>query len=118
YGIFVGTAASKEEQAVMRERIQADPRRYVAQPILALSTAPTLCDGEVAPRDLDLRTFILSGGRPYVTLGGLTRVALRDGSIVVNSSQGGGSKDTWVLDPTVVKHQLQKQSQGPAQVQT
>ena len=118
YGIFVGTAASKEEQAVMRERIQADPRRYVAQPILALSTAPTLCDGEVAPRHLDLRPFILSGGRPYVTLGGLTRVALRDGSIVVNSSQGGGSKDTWVLDPTVVKHQLQTQSQGQSQVQT
>jgi uncharacterized circularly permuted ATP-grasp superfamily protein len=111
YGIFVGTSANKAETEVMRQRISADPRRYIAQPILSLSTAPTLCDGDVVPRHLDLRPFILSGKRPYVTLGGLTRVALREGSIVVNSSQGGGSKDTWVLDPTVVKHQPHTQNQ-------
>ena len=96
-------------------RIEADPRHYVAQPILRLSTAPTLCDGVVVPRHLDLRPFILSGRRSYVTQGGLTRVALREGSIVVNSSQGGGSKDTWVLDPTVVKAQVQGQCQTQAQ---
>jgi uncharacterized circularly permuted ATP-grasp superfamily protein len=85
----------------MRLRIEADPRNHIAQPILALSTAPTLCDGRVVPRHVDLRPFILSGERSYVTQGGLTRVALTEGSLVVNSSQGGGSKDTWVLDPTM-----------------
>ena len=68
---------------------------------MSLSTAPTLLGGGVVPRHLDLRSFVLSGERPYVSEGGLTRVALRKGSLVVNSSQGGGSKDTWVLDPTV-----------------
>ncbi len=86
----------------MRRRVIADPRTYIAQPILSLSTAPTLRGGEVVPRHLDLRSFVLSGDRPYVTEGGLTRVALREGSLVVNNSQGGGSKDTWVLDPNVV----------------
>jgi uncharacterized circularly permuted ATP-grasp superfamily protein len=71
-----------------------------------LSTAPTLCAGGIEPRHLDLRPFILSGKQPYVTQGGLTRVALREGSLVVNSSQGGGSKDTWILDPTVVPASL------------
>lgn len=80
----------------------ADPRGWIAQPILSLSTGPTLCGGRIEPRHLDLRPFILSGERPYVTQGGLTRVALQPGSLVVNSSQGGGSKDTWVLDPTFV----------------
>jgi uncharacterized circularly permuted ATP-grasp superfamily protein len=71
----------------------------VAQPILSLSTAPTLCDGRIEPRHVDLRPFILTGERSYVTRGGLTRVALRAGSLVVNSSQGGGSKDTWIIEP-------------------
>jgi uncharacterized circularly permuted ATP-grasp superfamily protein len=102
YGVFVGTAATASERDEMHRRVIADPRTYVAQPILRLSTAPTLCGGVVVPRHLDLRAFVLSGERPYVTEGGLTRVALREGSLVVNSSQGGGSKDTWVLDPTVV----------------
>jgi len=115
YGIFVGCFASTEQQDAMRRRIEADPRHYIAQPILRLSTAPTLCDGVVAPRHLDLRPFILSGRRSYVTQGGLTRVALREGSIVVNSSQGGGSKDTWVLDPTVVRHQVEGQWQSQTQ---
>jgi uncharacterized circularly permuted ATP-grasp superfamily protein len=101
YGVFVGTAATASEKDEMRRRIVADPRTYIAQPIVSLSTAPTLRGRGVVPRHLDLRSFVLSGDRPYVTEGGLTRVALREGSLVVNSSQGGGSKDTWVLDPTV-----------------
>jgi len=101
-GVFVGSFASRAEKELMRARIEADPRNHIAQPILALSTAPTLRDGRVVPRHIDLRPFILSGERPYVTQGGLTRVALTEGSLVVNSSQGGGSKDTWVLDPTVL----------------
>jgi uncharacterized circularly permuted ATP-grasp superfamily protein len=103
YGIYVGSAATIEETADVRRRVEADPRNYVAQPILRLSTAPTLCNGTVAPRHVDLRPFILSGDQPYVTNGGLTRVALREGSLVVNSSQGGGSKDTWILDPEVAR---------------
>jgi uncharacterized circularly permuted ATP-grasp superfamily protein len=78
--------------------VQAEPRNWIAQPILALSTAPTLCDGKIAPRHLDLRPFVLSGEDTYVTTGGLTRVALVEGSLIVNSSQGGGSKDTWVVE--------------------
>jgi uncharacterized circularly permuted ATP-grasp superfamily protein len=100
-GVFVGTEASASEKDEMRRRVTADPRTYIAQPVLSLSTAPTLRGGEVVPRHLDLRSFVLSGDSPYVTEGGLTRVALREGSLVVNNSQGGGSKDTWVLDPTV-----------------
>lgn len=98
YGVTVGSQASPTELADVRKRILDDPRNWIAQPILALSTAPTLCDGMVAPRHVDLRPFILSGPEPYVTAGGLTRVALREGSLVVNSSQGGGSKDTWIID--------------------
>ena len=103
YGIYIGSAATAEETDDIRRRVLHDPRNYVAQPILRLSTAPTLTDGGVAPRHIDLRPFILSGDRPYVTNGGLTRVALRDGSLVVNSSQGGGSKDTWIVDPDVIR---------------
>ena len=102
YGIFVGSEATALEKDEMRRRVLADPRTYIGQPILSLSTAPTLCGREVVARHLDLRSFVLSGEKPYVTEGGLTRVALREGSLVVNSSQGGGSKDTWVLDSTVV----------------
>ena len=103
YGIFVGSHASAADKEEIRRRVEADPRNYVAQPILALSTAPTLCDGVVAPRHVDLRPFILSGDHPYVTTGGLTRVARQEGSLIVNSSQGGGSKDTWIVDPDVVR---------------
>ena len=101
YGIFLGALASQEDLDRMRCRIETEPREFIAQPMLQLSTAPTLCDGVVAARHLDLRPFVLSGEKPYVTEGGLTRVALLEGSLVVNSSQGGGSKDTWVLDPEV-----------------
>jgi uncharacterized circularly permuted ATP-grasp superfamily protein len=101
YGIFIGTRATAEDKEGIRAAIQAEPRNWIAQPIVELSTAPTLCDGVPAPRHVDLRPFILSGERPYVTNGGLTRVALVEGSLVVNSSQGGGSKDTWIVDPHV-----------------
>jgi len=98
YGMLIGPQASKDEREKFIRLIRRDPRNYVAQPMLTLSTAPTLVDQHVEPRHLDLRPFILSGEQINVTNGGLTRVALRKGSTVVNSSQGGGSKDTWVVD--------------------
>jgi uncharacterized circularly permuted ATP-grasp superfamily protein len=99
YGVLVGTQASTEELAAAGKQIEEDPKKWVAQPVIPLSTAPTLCDGEIAPRHVDLRPFTLLGPEgAYVTRGGLTRVARNAGSLVVNSSQGGGSKDTWVVD--------------------
>ena len=99
YGIVIGDRADGETLAACAEAIEADPRNWVAQPILSLSTVPTIVgDGEIGQRHVDLRPFILSGERQFVTPGGLTRVALPEGSLVVNSSQGGGSKDTWVVD--------------------
>jgi uncharacterized circularly permuted ATP-grasp superfamily protein len=97
YGMLIGPRSSADERAAMAAAIAANPRNYIAQPVLALSTAPTLVSGEIEPRHLDLRPFILQGERIWVTPGGLTRVALRRGSLVVNSSQGGGSKDTWIV---------------------
>ena len=98
YGMLIGPQASKAEREKFVNLIRRDPRNYMAQPLLTLSTAPTLVDNHVEPRHLDLRPFILSGSTTKVTMGGLTRVALRKGSTVVNSSQGGGSKDTWIVD--------------------
>ncbi len=98
YGMLIGPQASRAEREKFVRLIRRDPRNYVAQPLLTLSTAPTLVGTHVEPRHLDLRPFILSGEQTYITMGGLTRVALRKGSTVVNSSQGGGSKDTWVVD--------------------
>lgn len=99
YGMLIGPRATKKERDKFRELIVANPRNYMAQPTLALSTAPTLADGSIEPRHLDLRPFILSrGDSTYVTTGGLTRVAMTKGSLVVNSSQGGGAKDTWIVD--------------------
>lgn len=98
YGLVIGNRASRSELDEAVARIEADPRNWVAQPILSLSTVPTLCDGELEPRHVDLRPFILSGATSYVSAGGLTRVALRRGSLIVNSSQGGGSKDTWIVE--------------------
>ena len=98
YGMLIGPQASREEREKFVKQIKRDPRNYMAQPLLTLSTAPTLVGNRVEPRHLDLRPFILSGSKTQVTTGGLTRVALRKGSTVVNSSQGGGSKDTWVVD--------------------
>lgn len=97
YGMLVGPAASKAEIEAFRKKLTARPDNYIAQPTLALSTCPTLVEAGVAPRHLDLRPFVLVGDRVRLVPGGLTRVALRKGSLVVNSSQGGGTKDTWVL---------------------
>jgi uncharacterized circularly permuted ATP-grasp superfamily protein len=97
YGMLIGPRASKAELEAYRRRILARPAEFIAQPMLALSTCPTLVNGGVAPRHVDLRPFVLSGETVTVVPGGLTRVALVEGSLVVNSSQGGGVKDTWVL---------------------
>jgi uncharacterized circularly permuted ATP-grasp superfamily protein len=97
YGMLVGPHATKEQRAEFARRVKADPRNYIAQPTLALSRVPTLCGGELEGRHVDLRPYILYGKEIFVLPGGLTRVALKPGSLVVNSSQGGGSKDTWVL---------------------
>ena len=97
YGMLVGPAASKKEVTDFRDRILADPSNYIAQPTLALSTCPTLVEKGVAPRHVDLRPFVLSGEKVTLVPGALCRVAMREGSLVVNSSQGGGTKDTWVL---------------------
>ena len=98
YGMLIGPRASKREREKFRKLIQADPRNYMAQPTLQLSTAPIVTDKGPEPRHLDLRPFILSGKKTYVTTGGLTRVAMKKNSLVVNSSQGGGAKDTWIVD--------------------
>jgi uncharacterized circularly permuted ATP-grasp superfamily protein len=97
YGMLVGPQSTKAEQAEFAERIKANPRNYIAQPTLSLSRVPTLIDGAFAGCHVDLRPYILYGEEIYVHPGGLTRVAMKKGSLVVNSSQGGGSKDTWVL---------------------
>ena len=97
YGMLVGPASTAEERAAFRARILAAPERYIAQPTLALSTCPTFVGAGIAPRHIDLRPYVLSGADVDLVPGGLTRVALREGSLVVNSSQGGGTKDTWVL---------------------
>ena len=98
YGMLVGPAATRTEVEAFRARLIATPERYIAQPTLALSNCPTFVDAGIAPRHLDLRPFILSGREIRFVPGGLTRVALKEGSLVVNSSQGGGTKDTWVLE--------------------
>ena len=98
YGMLIGPAATRAEIADFAERLRARPDEYIAQPTLALSTCPTLVERGVAPRHVDLRPFVLVGREVRIVPGGLTRVALREGSLVVNSSQGGGTKDTWVLE--------------------
>ena len=99
YGMLVGPAASKKEVADFRAKLEAKPGNYIAQPTLSLSTVPILTKAGLAPRHADLRPFALaSPGGVEIIPGGLTRVALKKGSLVVNSSQGGGTKDTWVLE--------------------
>ncbi|WP_423196623.1 MULTISPECIES: circularly permuted type 2 ATP-grasp protein [unclassified Cupriavidus] len=98
YGMLVGPAATRAEIDQFREVVRARPAQYIAQPTLALSTCPTYVESGIAPRHIDLRPFVLSGKEVRMVPGGLTRVALREGSLVVNSSQGGGTKDTWVLE--------------------
>ena len=98
YGMLIGPQASKAECERFREMIKKSPRNYIAQPVVPFSRAPAFCDENMQGRHLDLRPFILYGEKVTIIPGGLTRVALRAGSLVVNSSQGGGSKDTWVLE--------------------
>lgn len=98
YGMLIGPQASKEELAYFRQALLANPSGYIAQPTLSLSSCPTLVESGVAPRHIDLRPFVLSGKTVRIAPGGLTRVALKEGSLIVNSSQGGGTKDTWVLE--------------------
>jgi uncharacterized circularly permuted ATP-grasp superfamily protein len=98
YGMLVGPAATKAEVEAFRAALIANPSNYIAQPTLALSTCPTFVESGIAPRHIDLRPFVLSGKTVQMVPGGLTRVALKEGSLVVNSSQGGGTKDTWVLE--------------------
>ncbi|HUQ93375.1 MAG TPA: circularly permuted type 2 ATP-grasp protein, partial [Bryobacteraceae bacterium] len=97
YGMLIGPHSTQAEREDFAVRIKADPRNYIAQPTIMLSRAPCYIDGRVEPRHVDLRPYILYGDKVTIVPGGLTRVALRKGSLVVNSSQGGGSKDTWVL---------------------
>ena len=121
YGMLIGPHSTREQCDEFAARIKADPRNYIAQPTLSLSRVPTLCDGAIEGRHVDLRPYILYGKEIFVLPGGLTRVALRKGSLVVNSSQGGGSKDTWVLAenlPVESEHapdsaQAQTQSSNP-----
>jgi uncharacterized circularly permuted ATP-grasp superfamily protein len=98
YGMLVGPTATREERERYRQRIVDAPERFIAQPTLSLSQVPTFCGDGMAPRHIDLRPYVLSGREVRFVPGGLTRVALREGSLVVNSSQGGGVKDTWVVD--------------------
>src|SRR4029079_10007232 len=98
YGMLNGTAADKTQNANFRHKLKLNPKGFIAQPTLALSTCPTCVDAGIAPRHVDLRPFVLTGrDKIRIVPGGLTRVALKKGSLVVNSSQGGGTKDTWVL---------------------
>jgi uncharacterized circularly permuted ATP-grasp superfamily protein len=98
YGMLVGPAASKKEREAFAAKLKSNPANYIAQPTLALSTCPILTEKGLAPRHVDLRPFVLVSDRVRTVPGGLTRVALKEGSLVVNSSQGGGTKDTWVLE--------------------
>jgi uncharacterized circularly permuted ATP-grasp superfamily protein len=104
YGMLIGPHSTAAEREEFRRQILADPRNYIAQPTLALSAAPCFVEGQFEPRHVDLRPYILSGETIVIVPGGLTRVALRKGSLVVNSSQGGGSKDTWVLSDRPSAH--------------
>ena len=98
YGMLVGPTASKADIGMFRAKLKANPGNYIAQPTLALSACPTFVESGVAPRHIDFRPYVLCGRDIDLVPGGLTRVALREGSLVVNSSQGGGTKDTWVLE--------------------
>ena len=125
YGMLVGPHATRDQVTEFVAKVKEQPRNYIAQPTLALSRVPTICGDHFEGRHVDLRPYILHGKDIFVMPGGLTRVALKKGSLVVNSSQGGGSKDTWVLadqpvteDDTVKPPQNQNQSQGQSQSQS
>ncbi len=116
YGMLIGPASSQAERDAFAQRIKDQPRNYIAQPVVQLSRVPVICDDHFEGRHVDLRPYVLNGEQTYVLPGGLTRVALRKGSLVVNSSQGGGSKDTWVIqapsppDPSTSPQQSQSAS--------
>jgi len=97
YGMLIGPQSTKAQREEFARKIEADPRNYIAQPTISFSRAPCLIGDELQPRHVDLRPYVLYGDKVTIVPGGLTRVALNQGSLVVNSSQGGGSKDTWVL---------------------
>ncbi len=97
YGMLIGPQSTKAEREEFAAKIEADPRNYIAQPTISFSRAPCLIGDAMEPRHVDLRPYVLYGDKVSIVPGGLTRVALKQGSLVVNSSQGGGSKDTWVL---------------------
>lgn len=112
-GVVIGPQASREELEQLRHEVLADPRRFIAQPVVQLSTVPTMIDGQVRPRHVDLRPFAVNDGQKvHVLPGGLTRVALQEGRLIVNSSQGGGSKDTWVLADSRVRPVSAEPAQG------
>ncbi len=115
YGMMIGPHASEKEREEFALLIQKNPRNYIAQPTLALSRVPTIVDTHFEGRHVDLRPYILYGEEIYVLPGGLTRVALKKGSLVVNSSQGGGTKDTWVIADTDDSNTLPSQSQSTGQ---
>jgi Circularly permuted ATP-grasp type 2 len=119
-GLVIGPRAARETLVALREQVVADPRGWIAQPMVMLSTVPTLIDGQLRPRHVDLRPFAVNDGQEvFVLPGGLTRVALPEGELVVNSSQGGGSKDTWVLSGTTTGiHELPRAvaPSGPARI--
>ena len=118
YGMLVGPNATKAECDEFRLKVAANPREYIAQPTLGLSRVPTIVDGGIEGRHVDLRPYVLYGEDISVIPGGLTRVALRRGSLIVNSSQGGGSKDTWVLASDDAPVQTQTPAPGGMQSQT
>jgi uncharacterized circularly permuted ATP-grasp superfamily protein len=126
YGMLVGPHSTREQQQEFAAKIEANPRNYIAQPTLALSRVPTIAEDRFEGRHVDLRPYVLYGKDIYVLPGGLTRVALRKGSLVVNSSQGGGSKDTWVLAaskpqesvPSGTQFQTQSETTAATQSQT
>jgi uncharacterized circularly permuted ATP-grasp superfamily protein len=116
YGMLIGPAATQAEIEDFKKAVIAKPDGYIAQPTLSLSTSPTFVDAGIAPRHIDLRPFVLSGSEVQMVPGGLTRVALKEGSLVVNSSQGGGTKDTWILEADrVPKSKAPAQSQSQSQ---
>jgi uncharacterized circularly permuted ATP-grasp superfamily protein len=119
-GIVIGPHATPAELDVLREKVLEDPRAWIAQPVVQLSTVPTFVDGELGPRHVDLRPFAVNDGeRVWVLPGGLTRVALGKGELIVNSSRGGGTKDTWVLaGPVEQGSQSQGQSRGQSRGQS
>jgi len=107
YGMLIGPASTKEEQEDFKRKLRSNPRGFIGQPVISLSRHPTYCDGKLEGRHIDLRPYVLTGKETVVVPGGLTRVALKKGSLVVNSSQGGGSKDTWVLSADPQEESIQ-----------